>query len=153
MTVQTQPNVFTCLPTAFAMVLDIPVFEIISELGHDGSQIVDPDSPEPFNVQGWHPQELKLLCWKNGYSVTEFFSKTGIINPVTNKKRDCGKFDLRKVLWGNQGVCCTTKHAFAWDGLNLIDPDGGKKVELREQLDKLVKVYLIAKRRQRDDLK
>lgn len=152
MTIQKQPNNFTCLPTAFAMVLDVPVFEVIKELGHDGSQIVFPQSPEPWNMGGWHPQEFKLLCWNHGFSVTEFFKTTVLKNHLTGEKIKFDPFDFRKVLFGNMGVCCTIKHAYAWDGMTLINPADGERYSL-DAIEELIKVYLVTKRKQQDDLR
>ena len=36
MTPQAAPSYFLCLPTAFAVALDVPVRELMEEIGHDG---------------------------------------------------------------------------------------------------------------------
>jgi len=63
---QKQPNGWSCLPTSFAMCLDISVEDIFNWLEHDGSQIVFPERVEPFNRRAFHPQELidysLLIC-------------------------------------------------------------------------------------------
>jgi hypothetical protein len=67
---QIKPNRWSCLVTAFAMALDIPVAELIRLVGHDGSEIVNPELPEPGCRRGFHIQEMIEACWSQGHSVT-----------------------------------------------------------------------------------
>ena len=52
------------------MVLDMPLADIFDEIGHDGSQIIWPDLPEPMCRRGFHPQELIDVCLARGYAAT-----------------------------------------------------------------------------------
>lgn len=58
LTIQTQPNRWSCLPTAFAMGIGIPVKQIFDYLGHDGSEIIWPEFPEPKKRKAFHIQEM-----------------------------------------------------------------------------------------------
>src|SRR5260221_108718 len=69
MNLQKQPNRWSCLPTAFAMVLDISVKEVITEIGHDGSEIVYPNLEEPKCRRAFHIQELIDFAISIGVSV------------------------------------------------------------------------------------
>ena len=65
-----KPERWMCLPTSFAMVLDLPLSAIFDEIGHDGSQIIWPDLPEPTCRRGFHPQELIHVCLNHGHAAT-----------------------------------------------------------------------------------
>ena len=65
-----KPERWMCLPASFAMVLDLPLAAIFEEIGHDGSQIMRPDLPEPTCRRGFHPQELIHVCLSHGHAAT-----------------------------------------------------------------------------------
>ena len=65
-----KPERWMCLPASFAMVLGLPLSVIFDEIGHDGSQIVKPELPEPMCRRGFHPQELIHLCLNHGHAAT-----------------------------------------------------------------------------------
>lgn len=67
---QLQPNQASCLPTAFAMVLEIPVEQVFQELGHDGMAIWWPGENGSMKYRGFHIQEMIDLCHAHGYVVT-----------------------------------------------------------------------------------
>ncbi len=54
----TQPNHWTCLPTSAAMLLNMSLDGVFEYLGHDGSDIVWPDLPEPLCRRAFHIQEI-----------------------------------------------------------------------------------------------
>lgn len=58
MELQKQPNDWSCLLTAFSMALHIPIERLIDMIGHDGSERIWPDFPEPQCYRSFHPQEL-----------------------------------------------------------------------------------------------
>ena len=47
MELQQRPEPWMCMPLAFAMALDMPVADLLAAIGHDGSEIVFPNLPEP----------------------------------------------------------------------------------------------------------
>lgn len=53
-----QQNSWSCSITALANLLDVPVAEIIRQIGHDGSEVLWPYMPEPQCRRGFHPREL-----------------------------------------------------------------------------------------------
>src|SRR4051812_46325565 len=99
---QKTPNKWSCVPTAFAICLDIPVEKIIEEIGHDGSNIIFPHLTEPLCRRGFHLQELFKVCHNHGYAVTQFDVDPELINV------DYSKFtineDITYLLEKNIGV-------------------------------------------------
>ena len=70
MRLQPKPQRWMCLPASFAMALDIPLADVLRDVGHDGGSIVWPNLPEPICRRGFHPQELIDICLSRGYAVT-----------------------------------------------------------------------------------
>ena len=68
---QKNPNAWSCLPTAFASVLNVPVELMIAQIGHDGSEITHAGLPEPLKRRGFHPQECIEVCMRDGMAVTQ----------------------------------------------------------------------------------
>lgn len=56
---QQQPSPHSCLPTSFAMVMGIPIAELMAFLGHD-------------DEEGFHVQELLGFAFAKGWSFTQF---------------------------------------------------------------------------------
>ena len=77
MTSQKIPNAWSCLPTAFAMAIGCSVQSFIEEIGHDGSEIVWPDNPEPMCHRGFCFQECILVLLKMGLTATEVSRDVG----------------------------------------------------------------------------
>jgi len=69
---QIQPNRWSCLPTAFAMAMGEPVKDIMDYLGHDGSEIIWPDLPEPKCRRAFHPQEIVMFAFMRGWAAIHF---------------------------------------------------------------------------------
>lgn len=131
MKLQIQPNRWSCLPTAFGMLLDIPVDDIIKVLGHDGSDIIFDGHPE--QRRGFHPQELVDLC------VCEYDMMCTIIEVFPSLQQPDGGIILLKdgqllkkryhdylrrfecVIWGSING---NRHAVAWDRKSIYDPNG-----------------------------
>jgi hypothetical protein len=134
MNLQRSPNGWSCLPTAFAMALDLPIAYVIEFLGHDGSEIVCSGEPEPYCRRAFHIQELVYLAWNLGYSVTEFeampFSKgrsdmeqIPVQMPISSEAR------MTAVMHGQTGIMAGKArsgmpHAVAWSGFDCYDPNG-----------------------------
>lgn len=117
---QKQPNLFSCFPTAFAIILGIPVEQLFKEIGHDGSTIVDPSCPDPFNRRGFHSQELIRYARTHGFSVSSYEE-----NPLLGDlpiKTDIPIDGNLAVLGGLNFKA--NPHAVAWDGYRIIDPAG-----------------------------
>jgi hypothetical protein len=82
MRMQTKPNRWSCAVTAFAIALDMPVAKLIERIGHDGSQIIWPDLPDPMRRRGFHSQELVEEALTCGYACTPIEISPTIGNPM-----------------------------------------------------------------------
>lgn len=131
MMTQISPNRWSCLPTSFAIALDIPVKEIIERIGHDGSEVVWPQLPEPKCRRCFHIQELIYVSWKLGFSVTPFEPMPQLqgcesVQPI---RVDPPVKELANVLEASPGVITGKTlrgqpHAVAWDRSSCYDPNG-----------------------------
>jgi hypothetical protein len=131
MKLQKSPNRWSCLPTAFAIVLGTPVKEIIDAIGHDGSEIFWPGYIEPLRRRGFHIQELINYCFLEYYLVTPFeqklcFQQRGgsrqhIVDGDIKIFKQAIKRYFGVFVGENQK---RVPHALAWDGNQCYDPAG-----------------------------
>jgi hypothetical protein len=125
---QVQPNRWSCVPTAFAMCLNLDVKDVITSIGHDGSEIVRPEMPEPRCRRAFLTQELYKICINNGKSVTPFHKKLYRVDESTMIEVGSHEDYINLLLDNNIGVICGSPkgkeiyHAVAWDGENILDP-------------------------------
>ena len=125
-----------CVPTSFAMVLDVPVAHLLTEIGHDGSEILYPDLPEPAGRRGFHVQELLEPCLWRGFAATpievfpvsEHAPGRRYVVPFAGFTGEDApyRFELvihrtRGVIEGQVGGC---GHCVAYDHGLIYDPDG-----------------------------
>jgi len=144
MRLQTKPNPWSCIGTAFAMVLDIPSADLFGLVGHDGSEISFPALPDPMARRGLHIQECITASLKLGYAVTpvELFpvirsTAAGEDNIVVlfgdddsaNWKRFAQTIKTSTGVLEGIGRRCL--HAVAYDHGMLFDPDGDQYVYSR----------------------
>jgi len=132
MILQFQPNRWSCLATSFAMALDIPVAQFFDLVGHDGSEILYPELPEPVCRRGIHVQEAIEVAWTLGYSSTPFElfpqSRTSPGGPTHVVKFPTGNWDRFSSQIGcRKGVIeCVTQigngHAVAFLENVIYDP-------------------------------
>jgi hypothetical protein len=128
-----KPERWMCLPASFAMVLDLPLSAIFDEIGHDGSQIIAPELPEPTCRRGFHPQELIHLCLNHGYAATRVE-----LHPVLCSSPGSGEHVVAypdgnwvrftRVVQQScgviEGVGRHCGHAVAYQRGRIFDPDG-----------------------------
>lgn len=121
---QIQPNRWSCLITAWAMVLGEPVLDLISELGHDGSKIMIQNVPEPLCRRGFfNPEILTKILLPRGLAYIHYHC--GIQNNGLFEV-DFGSCDLR-----GSGVVCgidtrvNKGHAYARVDDVIKDPTTG----------------------------
>ena len=128
-----KPERWMCLPASFAMVLDLPLSAIFDEIGHDGSQIIKPNLPEPICRRGFHPQELIHLCLTHGYAATRVE-----LYPVLCLSPGSGDYVVAypddnwtrftRVIQQSRGVIegvgRRCGHAVAYEHGCIFDPDG-----------------------------
>lgn len=111
------------------MVLDIPVSKIIADVGHDGSDIMWPQLPEPRCRRAFHIQELIQVSYDLGYLVTPFeavpllTAGDGIIDI---QFKEAPKQRFQRIMRGNYGVITGatpqgSPHAVAWNGDVIFD--------------------------------
>ncbi len=115
------------------MALDMPVADVIGEIGHDGSEIIRPGLPEPTCRRGFHPQELIHLCLNHGCAATRVE-----LYPVL---RSLPGSDEHLVVYADdnwvrftraiqqsrgviEGVGRRCGHAVAYERGRIFDPDG-----------------------------
>lgn len=134
MKLQLQPSRWSCIPTAISMVLDIPVAQIFRDLGHDGSQILWPNQPEPLRRKGFHIEEMQYVCRLYGVVLAPFVFRIeyapnliGAIRLGDTHLIEFSKF--HDVLAEYQGVLLGRypgggNHAVAWDATRIYDPAG-----------------------------
>lgn len=126
---QQQPNKWSCLPTAFAMVLDVPVQEIIDTVGHDGSEVPFPNiTIEPYRFKSFHIQEMIDVCMLRNIAVIGIEKqpvselKGGLYTiPVSEKRFEYYLVNYNGVLVGHG--FSGQSHAVAWCG-KVYDPNG-----------------------------
>lgn len=133
MDLQISPNAWSCLPTAFAMCLNVPVKEVIRDIGHDGSEIIFEDYPEPMCRRGFHTSELMDYCLRE-HDLT--VSLTPLSVRLWTKDNKChydlyGNEDIDErlafYLISKRAVILEPTHAVAYDGHELYDPRGYKR--------------------------
>jgi hypothetical protein len=66
----TKPNQWSCLATSFAMALGITTEQFYQFAGHDGSEKIWPELPEPLCRRGFHVSEAALVCLLLRHSAT-----------------------------------------------------------------------------------
>ena len=130
MQLQKQPSRWSCLPTAFAMALDVPVEEIFDHIGHDGSEVIFPNLRSPYCQRSFHMQEMVDFCISRDLAVVEIHkipvgeSLDGhtFLLPVSDKRMDFYLLNYTGVLTGigSHGH----PHAVAWDKHKVLDPNG-----------------------------
>ena len=130
-------NTWSCLPTAFAMVIKLNPQEFIEQIGHDGS--AEPYRDSDFKA-GFHEQECIEVALRYNYTCTPIeFGPT--ISPYLDG-HDARKVffvsgpednwaRLQRHMQGSDGVLTgtykTLGHAVAWDRATrmIYDPNFG----------------------------
>ena len=123
---QSEPN---CLLYSFAMVLNVDPKELIDEIGHNGQEVWWPNRNKPYNLRGYHIQEMIDCCWRRGYAVTPISAMPALgvlesVQRVWDEKDALNRFE--SYLNGKKGVLIGSSfaHACAWDGEKVFDPNG-----------------------------
>lgn len=132
-----KPERWMCLPTAFAMALGMPLRDVLDLIGHDGSEIVWPNYPEPQCRRGFHTQELIDVAVRAGYAVTpiQLFpalapSERAQPLAITWGSQQGNWARFRLAIRRGRGVITGRDqrhgkgHAVAYDHGAICDPDG-----------------------------
>lgn len=133
---QLQPNGWSCLATAFAICLDVPVKDIFKWLGHDGSEIIYEDVPEPYCRRSFHPQELIDYCYLNrGIPIMQIENEVQLINAHNESlyKIPLQKWRIKKYLQSDMDMVLSGQvkdngrwHAVANVNGVVYDPNGSR---------------------------
>lgn len=132
MLLQKSPNSWSCFPTAFAMALDLPVEELIAELGHDGSS----EYWEGYKLS-WHVQEIAKVCYDvYNTSVLQLEAVT-LAAPTPGHKPYEQIYDLSPyygVYAGVAGVHLADgrRHALAFSEKIFYNPSTGQECSLKD---------------------
>ena len=124
-------NNWSCLPKAFALALEVDFANLIRKVGHDGSEIVRPELPEPYCRRSFHIQEMIDYTTWLGYSVTpiEAFPRSVVDDivlplPGDHVKRMVDYLSRYSGVLTGQGVPSGRHHAVAWKNGRVLDPAG-----------------------------
>lgn len=129
MQLQKNPNGWSCLPTSFAMCIDMSVEELITDIGHDGSKIIFPEYDEPFCRRSFHIQELTYALLVRKWAIIPLernaISATikGSLFKLTDIENKWFQFleQFNSVFLAHQNGIT---HAVAWDKKQIYDPRG-----------------------------
>ncbi len=132
---QRQPNHWSCLPTAFAISLDVAVLDFIRHIGHDGSEIIWPTLTEPSSRRGFHIQECLDLLYRLGRTAMPFeaipthtpaFTVPSV--PVLFGGSEQSAMErFKRIVYQTHGVITGISlvgHAVAYDHGTICDPNG-----------------------------
>ena len=116
--------------------MDLPSQELASFIGHDGSEIVFPELPEPMCRRGFHHQELIEAALNIGFTVTPFelipaLQSTPVAGatPKVVTIDSPGRHQMFSIIVGAYRGVLTGRghrchHAVAFDHGQIFDPDG-----------------------------
>jgi hypothetical protein len=118
-----------CLPTAFAMCLDIVPQDVVDKIGHDGQEVINPDKDEPECFRGFHTQELIDACVMLGHWVTQIQCCPGHdTGPIWQVDKVQSRTEMYLMLPHRMVITGYGKsnvgHAVAYQGGKIYDPVG-----------------------------
>lgn len=119
------------MPTSIAMVLDIEISTIVKILGHDGSQIIYPNKPEPYNHVGFRLEEMQYVAWSFGKYLVKYTQDWIYKLPGEEGiPQELPKAYLPSILADNIGIITGlingNYHCVAWDNYLIHDPNGSR---------------------------
>jgi len=136
------------------MLLNQDVDQMIAEVGHDGSEILWPDLPEPMCRRGHMIHELIDLCWNHGYALATIIALPGMLpyNEIDSSKAITVMDDekayarIRRYMDGRAGMVVgqyapNRPHAVAWDGERIYDPRDSRVYSLGSDDDITIEVF------------
>jgi hypothetical protein len=130
---QYNPNAWSCLPTAAAMVFGVFKWAVLEYIGHDGSEIKYADLKDPNGRRGFHMQEIIDVATFYGFYVTPIEAipcstpgPESLTFEVDFKISPAERLD--RYMSGTSGIITGmvngVGHAVAWDGAKCYDPRG-----------------------------
>lgn len=129
---QIQPDPASCFITSIAMVMNIPVAQLIEEVGVDHMSILHPGRPGSYMYRGHHIQDLTETLLNHGWVITPNWAKYPISHMYPKGCIMCGGSGKFKGKWveGNllisraNGVMQYQGHSCAWIDGQLYNPCG-----------------------------
>jgi hypothetical protein len=117
------------------------VNDICKQVGHDGSQILWPELPDPQKRRAFHIQEMIDVAWSRGFCVSpieghpvSLVQHCNFRDTFTVPMLHGNMYRLNRYLELSQGVLTGLnlsgrRHAVAWDGQHILDPASGEAYE------------------------
>ena len=123
------PNRWSCLPTSFAMVMDVDVQDLIHHIGHDGSEIEWPEiGDDPWQRRAFHIQEILYVAhtvYNEHFTVLQPCPVAQCLSHGGNHTYTIDKQErFEQILHSYMGVLIGRVHAVAWNGHQILDPGG-----------------------------
>lgn len=122
-------NSWSCLFDCFRYLFDVSEQELLEKLGHDGSQIIWPNLPDPLCRRAFHPQEFIRVGLEYGIAVigierTSYSAPTYEAEPMARNFLPPLHYYLEHFDGVLTGTCLTrdVRHAVIWKNRSLIDP-------------------------------
>jgi hypothetical protein len=136
--IQRSPNRWSCLPAAAAMVMDVPLVDVLNMIGHDGSDIYWPSYPEPYRRRAFHIQEIIEIGLRLQWAFTPIEPKPFSWPPINGERTAiaqpaCTQWDsqerLLTHLFNRRAILLGIgphggHHAVACDNQRVFDPNG-----------------------------
>lgn len=129
---QEQPDNASCLITAIAMVIDVPVVTLIEEVGKPYKDIIHFGRPGSLKYRGHHPQDFTKVLLDRGWALVINYARWPAMHFFDRKCLMCGGTGKFKGRWedgnllinGNKGILQYGHHFCAWDGEQVYNPNG-----------------------------
>jgi hypothetical protein len=124
-----QPNRWSCLPTSFAMTIECSIEQFITHIGHDGSVEYWPELPEPLNHRSFSLEECIRAAWIGFNAMYAIFPSKQVLYPTPSSQPLIIELGREYIPYRNNvcvflGEINGNRHAVAWDGERIFDPNG-----------------------------
>jgi hypothetical protein len=136
MSLQRTDSGWSCLAASFATVLGLTLREMYDRVGHDGSEVIFPEEPDPERRRAFHPQEMIDVAESLGVAVTAIQGRPTSRPFLSHRPAYEVPLDVvprwQRYLEGHVGVLTGLNaryrpHAVVWDGEDVWDPAGGER--------------------------
>lgn len=148
---QLPPNNWSCLLYATSLVSGYVDSVIIKFVGHDGSEIIDPNLPEPLKRRGFLPHEMIAFLWSKNFAPVSFYNHQIMLcdnKEIIVENQHFGQsfnqamkiFDCILIVPKEQ-----YEHAYAWFNLTekLIDPSSMSEIDLSQGIKPSMVIVLV----------
>lgn len=131
--IQIQPDKASCFATAIAMVIEVPVEEVIAKVNKPYKDIIHPGRPGSLKYRGHNPQDFTEYLQSIGWALVINYGKFPIYHPYDKKCLLCGGSGKFKGRWeegnllikDNVGILQYGNHFCAWKDQKVINPTDG----------------------------